>query len=323
MVDLVLAGINLIIEDFFILEIFIFSRLDDAHGPARRLIRYPAHKAREATLGHRCCPVGHGSIRLRHLLVQLMILAYVDLILGKLRQVGVDGLRRWLVWIHLPTEALVIWLAISMPTHLVQVAIFAIIPLILRCLRLILRARRYLVDQMGCVTLIRILLLIEFMIILLLTFCYIFLLILVVVLLQWNTSSLTFLWSREYVFSLRLLHLLAFDVISGLLGNIFEWKLLSIIILIKYLPIPWSLWSSWGFKVAQTEAHQLLIARDVRDDVVLPPVPEAREYIKGCFRFIVLHVLFVLGDSRWPTDVVSLLFVFTKFTTWSTCMSSI
>jgi hypothetical protein len=94
MVDLVLARINLIIEDFFILEIFIFSRLDDAHGPAWRLIRYPAHKAREATLGHRCCPVGHGSIRLRHLLVQLMILAYVDLILSKLREVGVDRLRR-------------------------------------------------------------------------------------------------------------------------------------------------------------------------------------------------------------------------------------
>lgn len=220
MVDLVLARINLVIKDFFILDIFIFSRLDDAHGPTWRLIRHPTHKAREATLGHRCCPVGHGTIRLRHLLVQLMILAYVDLILSKLREVGVDRLRRWLVWINLPTEALVVWLAIGMPAHLVQVAIFAIIPLILRCLRLILRASRYLIDQMGCVTLIRILLLIEFVAILIL--CYILLLlILVVVLLKWNTSSLNFLWSWEYVFSLSLLHLLAFDVISRLLCNIF------------------------------------------------------------------------------------------------------
>ena len=83
------------------------------------------------------------------------------------------------------------------------------------------------------------------------------------------------------------------------------------------------LWSSWGFKVAQTEAHQLLITRDVRDDVVLPPVSEPWEYIKGCFGFIVLHVLFVLCHSRWSADVVSLLFVFAKFTTWSTSMSSI
>lgn len=94
MVDLVLARINLVIEDFFILDIFIFSRLDDAHGPTWRLIGYSAHKAREAALGHRCCPVGHGSIRLCHLLMQLMILAYLDLILSKLREVGVDRLRR-------------------------------------------------------------------------------------------------------------------------------------------------------------------------------------------------------------------------------------
>jgi hypothetical protein len=86
----------------------------------------------------------------------------------------------------------VVWLAIAMPTHLVQVAIFAIIPLILRCLRLILRTSRYLIDQMGCMTLIRILLLIEFVVIL--TLCYVLLLlILVVVLLWWNTSSLNFL----------------------------------------------------------------------------------------------------------------------------------
>ena len=77
-----------------------------------------------------------------------------------------------------------VWLAIGMPTHLVQVAIFAIIPLILRCLRLILRASRYLIDQMGRVTLIRILLLIEFVIILLLlTLCYVLLLLILVVVL--------------------------------------------------------------------------------------------------------------------------------------------
>jgi hypothetical protein len=94
MVDLVLARINLVIEDFFILDILIFSRLDDAHGPTWRLIGYPAHKAREATLRHRCSTVGHGSIGLGHLLVQLMILAYMDLILSKLCEVGVDRLRR-------------------------------------------------------------------------------------------------------------------------------------------------------------------------------------------------------------------------------------
>lgn len=92
--DLVLARINLVVEHFFILDIFIFSRFDDAHGPTWRLIRHPTHKAREATLGHRCCPVGYGTIRLRHLLVQLMVLAYMDLILSKLGEVGVDRLRR-------------------------------------------------------------------------------------------------------------------------------------------------------------------------------------------------------------------------------------